>query len=269
MLSMQYSSSSNGNALIPVRIDVSSNDKSARIIDTLLIDPTCWPIPLYFTSNANSLEEAVERNIQEYAHGIISDAEVQGMGRTVRHFTGRIELWTPSLQTMVEDQLRPQIWQIVHTHFQSHITTSTPTTSPPSLIPISIRLLLNNYYYNTSGSTTGTTPPHTGTLGIMVEEDFIFWDPALAANISPLEVAQDIAKDLMLPDEAALDIATLMLEQIRSFQNNNNPTNDAVVLDDETPSTSTSTSKPRGAWIMDPKEWLATTTHIVSNHRPL
>ena len=69
-------------ALIPIRIDACTEDGHVRIIETLLFDPNCWPIPLL-----PLLHEAVERNIQELAHTIISDSEVLGMGRTVRHFT--------------------------------------------------------------------------------------------------------------------------------------------------------------------------------------
>jgi len=58
--------------LIPVRIDSVTDDKAIRIVDTLLFDPTCWPITLY-----QPLFKSVEQNVVEIAHNIISDAEVQ------------------------------------------------------------------------------------------------------------------------------------------------------------------------------------------------
>ena len=61
-----------GNALIPVRVDFVTEDKSIRIVDTLLFDHTCFPISLY-----QPLYASVEENVTEIAHTIISDNEVQ------------------------------------------------------------------------------------------------------------------------------------------------------------------------------------------------
>ena len=86
---------------------------------------------------------------------------------------------------------------------------------------------------------------------------------------SPLEFAQDMARDLQLPEEAAIDIATTLLEQIHGL--------------DIPPSGAATTgggggggggsdlveTSMRGAWKMDPKEYVATTTQIISSHRPL
>jgi len=335
-------STSSSTSLIPVRVDVSSSDKTTRIIETLLIDPTCWPIPLYYsnhpsltmTSSSVSaavtqqqllLHESVERNIKEYAHSILSDAEVHGMGRTVRHFTGRIDtIWTPSLQTLVEDQLRPQLWAIALSTVPATATTATATTtrrtegstqhphhhpsSSSSLIPISIRLLLpnittttvttpsntnnttnNNNANNNSSSTTNNT---TSSIGIVVHEDFL-WDPSLtssaattttttaASTPSPLEFAQDMTRDLQLPEEAAIDIATTLLEQLHGLDvpplgasaaaggvgGGTDPSSRMPPLDGS--STLLVETSMRGAWKMDPKEYVATTTQIISSHRPL
>ena len=162
-------------SLFPVRVDVVSDDKSIRIVDTLLIDPTCWPIPLYAP-----LQESLERNIQELAHTILGEAEVQGMGRTVRHFTGRVELWSPSLQAKIEAQLRPQIWKIV----------SGEIKLPDKPTKIAIRLVVH---------------------GVVISED-ILWDPKVP--ISPHEFAKDLAEEYKLPDEGVVAIVTTMLEQL-------------------------------------------------------
>ena len=61
-----------GNSLIPVRVDFVTEDKSIRIVDTLLFDHTCFPISLY-----QPLYASVEENVTEIAHTIISDNEVQ------------------------------------------------------------------------------------------------------------------------------------------------------------------------------------------------
>ena len=62
----------NSSKLVPIRVDVLSDDKTIRIVDTLIIDRTCWPVTLY-----QPLYVSVEENITQLAHTIISDAEVQ------------------------------------------------------------------------------------------------------------------------------------------------------------------------------------------------
>jgi hypothetical protein len=59
-------------SIVPIRVDVLSEDKTLRIVDTLLFDPTCWPVSLY-----HPLHVAVEENVTQLAHTILSDAEVQ------------------------------------------------------------------------------------------------------------------------------------------------------------------------------------------------
>ena len=58
--------------IVPLRVDVRSADKTIRIVDTVLFDPTCWPVTLY-----KPLYESVEENVHQLAHTILSDAEVQ------------------------------------------------------------------------------------------------------------------------------------------------------------------------------------------------
>lgn len=59
-------------SIVPIRVDALSEDKTIRIVDTLLFDPTCWPISLY-----QPLHTSVEENVVHIAHTILSDAEVQ------------------------------------------------------------------------------------------------------------------------------------------------------------------------------------------------
>lgn len=207
-------------ALYPVRVDVASDDKNTRIVDTLLIDPTCWPIPLYAP-----LQESVERNIREYAYTVLSDAEVAGMGRTVRHFTGRVDLWSTELQTKIEDQLRPQIWAIIN---------GAMSIPKGKLIPISIRLVIH---------------------GVSIHEE-IQWDPSVP--LTPLEFAQELAKDLNLPEEAVVAVLMCILEQLHGLQMDTS-------TDESVPST---TAMQRGAWMLDPKDTTAMTSQIVAIHKP-
>jgi hypothetical protein len=211
--------------LIPIRVDIISDDKMTRIIDTLLFDPTCWPIPLY-----DPLEESVEANISDLAHSILSDAEVQSMGRTVRHFTGRLDLWTPRLQEKVEEQLRPQLWKIA----TGKATVAKQQDKAPILIQI--RLIINR---------------------IVIHED-ILWDPH--GTVSVIGFAQEMAKELNLPDEVIASIVTTMSEQLYGLPIDT--TSDPAVVN--------SVTRPfRGAWTMDAKEYYSTSSQVVAQHRTI
>jgi hypothetical protein len=114
-------------SLVPIRIDVFAGDKSLRIVDTLLFDPNVWPIPFpqhaLIGSNNNNKNNTmntydaartswIESNVQLLANEVLADQECLGMGRTARHFTGRVDLWSDTMQTLIADQLRPQLVQV-------------------------------------------------------------------------------------------------------------------------------------------------------------
>jgi hypothetical protein len=181
------------------------------------------------------------------------------MGRTIRHFTGRLDLWTPKLQTAVEDQLRPQLWRIA--------------TKPPeqlagscssSPIPISIRLQIDR---------------------MVIHED-ILWDSS--CRLSPLEFARDMAEELNLPDEATVAIATTIVEQLHGLTidttsdptlannatNSTNTSNANTVANNTTNNNNVTTNnasgKPsRGAWLIDPKEHASIAQQVVAQHRSI
>lgn len=204
-------------SLVPIRVDVSSDDKTLRLVETMLFDPTCWPIPLMAP-----LSLSVENNVQLFANMILSDCETNGMGRTIRHFTGRLELWTDSLQAKLEHQLRQQLWRVVDGYVPKVTTTRA----------ISIRLVLH---------------------GITIEEDFL-WDPQVPLSV--LDFSEDMAKELKLPDEAVVSIATVILEQIHGLAMDTSVDRSMV-------------APPRkGAWLMETKDYISTIAHIVGQHRP-
>ena len=212
---------------IPVRVDVTSDDKSTRVIDTLLIDPTCWPIPLY-----EPLKESVEANVVEYAHTILSDMEVHGMGRTVRHFTNRVDLYTPALQTKIEDQLRPQLFAIATGNLpKPRIAKNGPT-----------KIYLRLYCH-----------------GVTIQED-LYWD--CSVPFSPFDFAKDMAKEWNLPDQAVVPIATAILEQLYFDDLEVDHSPDVVAT-----YTSTTDKLRRGAWMTDHKERVALTGQLISDYR--
>jgi hypothetical protein len=168
-------------SLVPIRIDVTFDE--VRIVDTLLFDPSCWPIPL-----TQPLEQAVEENVQELAQSLLFDAEVYGMGRTVRHFTGRTDVWTRSLQQKVAEQLRPQLWALL-------VASCRPFKGKKDMVKIHLRLSIN---------------------GVNINDDFQ-WDPNVPDQC-PIAFATKLAEDLKLPEDAVPAIATAICEQLCGIQ---------------------------------------------------
>jgi hypothetical protein len=96
--------------LIPIRIDAFNHDKSTRIVDTLLVDTTAWPIPFV---HSKEMTRDLEANVQYFADQVLSDAEVTGLGRSARSFHGREDLWGVGFQQDIADQIREQMYRIV------------------------------------------------------------------------------------------------------------------------------------------------------------
>lgn len=171
--------------LVPLRVDVSSNT-GIRIVDTILLDPSCWPIPL-----TSPVRDAVEENALELANNILSDAEVIGMGRTIRHFTGRVDLFQQSLRDSLIDQLRPQLYKVLQDMKHLPVVLIQPTKR-------TIHLFINTH-------------------GVLIKDSFD-WDTSV--DLSPITFANQMVADLNLPDEASVAIATAILEQLYGVETN-------------------------------------------------
>lgn len=185
------------------------------------------------------------------------------MGRTIRHFTGRLDLWNPKLQKAVEDQLRPQLWKIASNNTVACVTppkNSNSDSTTSHLLPISIRLMLDR---------------------IVVHED-ILWD--CNGRLSPFEFAQDMAEELNLPEEATVAIATTIIEQLHGLKMDpttdqslsmnvvNNPNNNNSLNSNPSASTTTTavaSKSLRGAWLLDTKDQTAIASQVVAQHRSI
>lgn len=106
--------------LIPIRVDCTDPTIPIHIIDTLLFDPSIWPIPYHNTirSSTTTTESSsqellyIDINAERLAYMILADADVIGMGRTVRHFTGRVDVWTNTLYEQIKEQIKKQLLSI-------------------------------------------------------------------------------------------------------------------------------------------------------------
>jgi hypothetical protein len=226
---------------IPIRVDVTSEDESKlRIVDTLLLDRNVLPLPL----ESHRLEESLSENALYMAKSILGDAEVIGMGRTVRHFTGRMDLWSWEMVEKIQKYIFEQLYTAFHESSVSepsrkkvktgHTTESLDqkeaneggnaerqTINASKLIPIRIRMELNGYRIH----------------------DDCDWDPSL--DMDPLMTAKSIGNDLNLPPEAIQELAINITEQILGLTVEDGGNREDVA----TPIGSATTT----AWTVEPK----------------
>ena len=242
---------------IPLRVDVSSNDKKTRVVDTLLFDPSCFPVPLY-----SPIAQAVEDNVREMAYQILSDAECYGMTRPVSStaskgksssnapsFVGRVGVYSPELQTKAEDQLRSQIWKILDGKMEILQKASSQPMLLPKVAPAAqsqpttqeatpgTAVSSSTATTPASATSTATTPKNNGNNNglvpisirmhtvhrIIIHED-IWWDP-VNSPLTVVEFARELAEELNLPngDEAVIGITTCMLEQLYGLKMDDAP----------------------------------------------
>mmetsp|Transcript_22943 Transcript_22943/g.50971 ORF Transcript_22943/g.50971 Transcript_22943/m.50971 type:complete len:339 (-) Transcript_22943:108-1124(-) len=99
--------------LYPLRIDARSTN-GYRLVDTLLLSPSCLPRPL---SAYRTTEEGIEGNVRALADSVITDYEVQALqpaGYRLNYYTGRESLLNlPELRADVEHQIRTALWKLV------------------------------------------------------------------------------------------------------------------------------------------------------------
>ena len=134
--------------LYPIRIDASSEDSTARIVDTLLIDPSCLPAPwvpyLPLTpplpsreggvgTGGDAISDLVDRNARLMADSVLADAECLPTARSARqHFSGRVELFDrPGLRERVEHQIRSQLRTVLNEAREGGGRTAPPPSPTP------------------------------------------------------------------------------------------------------------------------------------------
>ncbi len=207
--------------LYPIRVDVISNDGKTRLIDSILMDPSCLPIPLCPITNVEKnglLDQTIERNSKHLATTLIADMEVHSCSRA--HRTGRIALFQtyPELETKIEDQISSQLRIILEQeHYfnkkrkrkldvsddkeenindegkeqKNEKEAATSINKEGNLVKVNIRLRIDE-------------------ISIVDE----FWVDPNHPMSNPLFLAESIANDLNLPKSAINTIALSIAEQI-------------------------------------------------------
>lgn len=277
--------------LVPLRVNVVSDDKTVTLVETLLLDRYCWPImPLL-----DPIEDSIQRNADALAYMLLSDMEVQGMGRTTRHFTGRVDLWSASLQAKIKDQLIPQLRHVAKTtklkvvkrkaQLPSHEYEEETGNKDSKKQKVENGAEdapegnengkdENNTPEKKEDSIESTPPPtirkkkHSELVpvrlrlcvnGVCIHDDFI-WD--LSIPQCPIEFAQSLGDDLNLSDEAVVAIVTSIVEQLDGSAVED--TNDL----DHAGAEATARKHATAAWKVDPKENMNNLQQLLLRHRP-
>jgi hypothetical protein len=286
--------------LVPIRIDVMSEDNNVRIVDTLLIDRTVWPVPLRTQDGPAALKSSLSTNAWYYAESVLGDAEVLGMGRTARHFTGRLDLWTPNMLEKIQACILPQLVAAVsHSDTAKRgLSDSQPETqaakkmktgSEPPTVGSSTSMDTNpdkseeNAKPNTAYSTpiTSSSTQETSTAlyanlvksstipictrlsihGIRIHDDWM-WDPSLR-DLNSLVMVESVGKDLNLPPEAIQAMAVSMTEQLWGL--NLPPDPEQFEVDEGGPQDRRNTT---AAWALEQRVQLTNVAHLVNQYRP-
>ena len=97
--------------IYPIRVDVSTKDNALRIIDSILIDPTCLPVkPPTINYKHSSLQtQTILLNAAHLTQTLLADMEVEGMtNKSVK--IGRLRLLSNHyLKQHIEDQIQNQL----------------------------------------------------------------------------------------------------------------------------------------------------------------
>lgn len=221
--------------ILPLRIDAASTDGKARVVDTILLDPTALPRS---PSDFASVNEAVEANVRILSDSLITDAEVAGIqaaGYRSGYFTGRAGLLgAPGLRERVDAQLREGLLLLIDLD-----------GAPPRArragghrggggdSPAKRRRLGGG-----GADPAGEPPPEPAggdgadlshlvkvnvrlrDRGVAVVDEF-YVDPAFPSDLpggDPFSLARSLADDLNLPRHAEVALATTIVEQVHGLR---------------------------------------------------
>ena len=237
--------------LWPLKIDASASDGSVRLLDTLILDTTCLPIPpspppssttprTTITSHTSLLRQTIQSNALFLTATLISDMECYGITRINKTYIGRVKLWdaAPHLYAQVLQQITCQLEALLTTAWNGQgVDIITPCTarSINNSIDISHVESENHHdmddddYARPSTDTHPTTSPPQHLIPIHLRlrdgntylvDDFNI-DPSLLSSFysNPFIIASTIVRDLNLKGDSWINsIAISILEQIYGLQ---------------------------------------------------
>jgi hypothetical protein len=252
--------------LYPVRVDASSKDGQVRIVDSMLIDPSCLPIPpsCSFDATVNKdnplLNRTIDENSKHLAVSIIADMEVHSCSRI--HKSGRVRIFEkyPEMEGLVEAQISSQLRIILEEQNPRKRKRNQPYQDSASeevsgnvtskecavdnhkkeLVKVNIRLREN---------------------GISIVDELMV-DPNHPMS-NPLFLAESMAKDLKLPSNIINSLAILISEQLLGLEMKEAIDDKIVKIDEEAKLKATQYSIPSmlnvdkktpAAWLLSERE---------------
>ena len=204
--------------LYPIKVDVSSKDRKARLVDSILIDPTCLPIQIspilsIDLKSDDFLNRTIDQNSKYFATTLMADMEVHSCSRLNKN--GRVKLFEmyPEMEEMIDNQISSQL-RIILERIRNRLPKmkkrklasddgdkkggeskktkdDVETCSNDGLVRVNIRLRVDK---------------------ISIVDELIVDPEHLMSN--PLFLAETIAKDFKLPRKVVNSIAISISEQI-------------------------------------------------------
>lgn len=258
--------------LYSIRVEVSANDSSVRIIDSILVDPSCLPIPYVSTAplpetsafkNTDQLQN-IQDNAEFLANMLIADMEVQSLNKL--HKIGRVKLiHVPNLVKDATMQISKQLQDIILVKE-----------------PDRLNIMRKKRKLDESKEDKGDDKKDTDLVHIKLrirEESFNIKDDfTIDRNderlSNPILIAQSICKDLNVPSRLVNSVAISISEQIGGLEIQEDCTGLTYV--DPTENTRSLTSPTRlpkrrqvekgvpSAWKMDDKEAAIVKQHYLT-----
>jgi hypothetical protein len=226
---------------VPIRIDASSEAPSRfRIIDTLLIDTTCLPAPVTSTQDDTSptiasefsLSSLIERNASYLTESILADAEVYGAVRSSKHYLGgRLDLLSDTkLYETIHKQISTQLSLALNLGKSELLggkragTTNLVAGEPYKTESSDVVPDTHSMQSNSENNGDEGIIPRPNIVRIklrlrhenIVVVDEFDYDVNLSGleGSDPFSIAKGMSKDLNLPKEFEVSIASSILEQI-------------------------------------------------------
>lgn len=222
---------------MPIRIDASSEAPSRfRIIDTLLIDTTCLPAPVTSTQDDTSptiasefsLSSLIERNASYLTESVLADAEVYGAVRSSKHYLGgRLDLLSDTnLYETIHKQISTQLSLALNlgksellgnqARDARNLAAGVPCkTESSDVVPDSMQSRSGDIDDNGTRPNIVRIKLRLRHENIVVVDEFDY-DVNLSGleGSDPFSIAKSMSKDLNLPKEFEVSIASSILEQM-------------------------------------------------------
>lgn len=224
--------------LYPVRVDVRSKDKQVRINDSMLIDPTCLPVPPcpQLTNNMNIndvLNDTIDTNSKHLASNLLADMEVQPYSKPTKKSVISLSAY-PGLKQMVEDQISCQLRIILEkeqfvSRKRKRVTMIDDKNNDDDADVQEIKSSGDEQTLTKKGDHDKDISSN-GLIKVKIRlreneisvVDELMVDPDDSELSNPLFLAESMAKDLNLPFSMINSLAITIAEQVHGLQVNDN-----------------------------------------------